>query len=109
METTTIVIARDFSDTPGGRYQKFGPASGEAFRDELVKHLVNGEAIEVVLDGTEGYGSSFLEEAFGGLVRLRKWPPSELKNRIHFIAHDRAYHLYAEQALRYMQEAADRL
>lgn len=24
----------------------------------------------VVLDGTEGYGSSFLEEAFGGLVRM---------------------------------------
>ena len=42
----TISIAKDFSRIPGARYPK-----------------------EVILDGTAGLGTSFLEEAFGGLIR----------------------------------------
>lgn len=33
-----------------------------------------------------GYGSSFLEEAFGGLVRLKQWPLSVLLKQIEFIS-----------------------
>lgn len=67
---TVINIARDFTQFPTGRYRKFGKGSGEEFRDKfLLPHLSRGEKIIVELDGTSGYPSSFLEEAFGGLVR----------------------------------------
>jgi len=38
--------------------------------------------VTVVMDGTKGYGSSFLEEAFGGLVRCRDFEPSQLRERL---------------------------
>lgn len=69
-----LSVARDFSRTPGSRLRVEGPFSGEAFREEKLAPAVR-RAIEansnlvVDLDGTAGYASSFLEEAFGGLVR----------------------------------------
>ena len=70
--TTTIIdIGKDFSRYPAGRYETDGPFSGELFRAKfLVPVLKNNKQITIELDGTAGYGSSFLEEAFGGLVRL---------------------------------------
>ncbi len=65
-----ISVAKDFSKFPAGRYLSDGPASGQAFRDTLLAPaLLTGEPVEVDFEGTVGYGSSFLEEAFGGLVR----------------------------------------
>jgi hypothetical protein len=67
----TIDIGKDFSRYPAGRYTSDGPFSGESFRLKfLVPALDNNEKVIVLLDDTAGYGSSFLEEAFGGLVRL---------------------------------------
>lgn len=64
------IAVREFSDTPAGRYRKDSPRSGEQFREELlIPALAEDAAVEVDLDGTLGFGSSFLEEAFGGLVR----------------------------------------
>ena len=69
--TTKFYIARDFSRYPGGRFEQDGPFSGETFRSSVLVPAMNaGETIEIYLDGVRGYGSSFLEEAFGGLVRL---------------------------------------
>lgn len=64
-----ISVAKDFSITPGARYYKDGSHSGEAFYDELLQHkfqeaLDNKEKLVVDLDGTEGYATSFLDEAF---------------------------------------------
>lgn len=69
-----IHIAKDFSDTPGGRYRTDGEASGEEFRETQLKPRFlqaqkDGTALEIDLDGAEGYATSFLEEAFGGLAR----------------------------------------
>lgn len=73
----TIVIATEYSSTPGGRHETEGPYSGEIFRDTLLetKYLeakTNGEKLIVDLDGCYGFATSFLEEAFGGLVRKLK-------------------------------------
>ncbi len=72
-EQNCIKVARDFSECPGGRLRDNGPFSGQEFRDDyLIPHveaLQNGEKLIVDLDGGDGYGESFLEEAFGGLVR----------------------------------------
>lgn len=54
---------------PGPRYERLGSASGESFRKELKAFLEKSPQLTVDLDGTEGYGSSFLEEGFGGLIR----------------------------------------
>jgi hypothetical protein len=67
-------IAREFTDTPGPRFEVQGPWSGEMFRK---KHLSNwfrdairaGATLVVDLDGGYGYAPSFLEESFGGLAR----------------------------------------
>ncbi len=70
--TTKIIdIGKDFSRYPAGRYKTDGPFSGELFRENfLIPVLDDNGHITIELDSTAGYGSSFLEEAFGGLIRL---------------------------------------
>ena len=72
----TYKIAVEFTKTPGPRYIKEGEFSGELFRDQYFIKVFdtaveNGEQILVDLDGGYGYFVSFLEEAFGGLARIR--------------------------------------
>lgn len=68
--TTYIDMARDFTAFPMGRYRSHGPYSGERFREEFLwPPLSRGEPVEVNLDSARGLSSSFLEEAFGGLIR----------------------------------------
>lgn len=80
-----IVIAKDFSKTPFGRFMTDSPFSAEKFRkDFLVPALISGEQ-EVVVDFNGialGVGSSFLEEAFGGLVRKEGLNKNGLKKRL---------------------------
>ena len=66
----TIDIARDFTKYPAGRVLDDGPFSGERFRKDFLEPIIrSGEHAVISFDGAIGYGSSFLEEAFGGLVR----------------------------------------
>ena len=82
-----IALAEDFSSFPAGRrHPADGPATGERFRKE---HLVpapgrlgEAERLEVSLDGVEGRGSSFLDEAFGGLVRNEGFSRAFLEERL---------------------------
>lgn len=78
-------IARQFSRHPGPRYRRQGADSGEALRARLRRLLTdNPDATLVVdLDGTSGFGSSFLDEAFGGLVRSDGFP-KEVASRFKF-------------------------
>lgn len=67
----TIKIADDFSKTPFGRYPSDSKYSAQRFREEtLLPALKENDLVVIELDGTSiSYGSSFLEETFGGLVR----------------------------------------
>ena len=68
--TREIRVARDFSRFPFGRYRGISEWSGERFRDELlIPAMRSGDKVVVDLDGARGLSPSFLEEAFGGLVR----------------------------------------
>jgi len=72
-----INVASDFSDYPTGRYISDSPVSGQRFRDEFLipkldEAMRRGEKLVVDLDGVQSLGSSFLEEAFGGLVRSQR-------------------------------------
>ena len=65
-----INIARDFSPYTFSRFEKDADWSGEQFlRDYLIPAVKIGKNVIVELDGTKGYGSSWLEEVFGGIVR----------------------------------------
>lgn len=69
-EILYINIANDFTDTPGARYHEDGDFSGQDFREKFIEPNFNKyEKIKINLDGTEGYATSFLEEAFGGTSR----------------------------------------
>ena len=86
-----INVAKDFSEFPAGRFRTDGPYSGERFRDDvLAPALRRAERIVVALDGTMGYGSSFLEEAFGGLLRIG-FNRSELKSKLSIECSDRSH------------------
>lgn len=105
---TEIKIATDFSRYPGGRYRRLGKFSGEEFRDDLLApSLKNNDEVVVIVDGTSGYGSSFLEEAFGGLVRLG-FSLVTLKEKLKPLAKDAEFEIYVEEIWQYVREAEDR-
>lgn len=83
MSTHTICLSKDFSPSPAGRYPADGPYPGEAFRNKLLLPAIQcHERVIVDMEGSEMAGSSFLEEAFGGLVREGRIPESELRKKL---------------------------
>ena len=87
MEDLKITIATQFNDKLGGRWIKLGPFSGEEFYNTLLepKYLEarkNKIKLHIYLDGTKGYGSSFLDQSFGELARNNNVP--EVKDTIVF-------------------------
>jgi len=70
MSDTTIDLAKEFNVRPFGRYRKDGDRSAQVFREDLLLPALRAhDHVTVDLSGTNFYGSSFLEEVFGGLVR----------------------------------------
>lgn len=84
-----INVAKDFSKNPSGRYIKDGKTSGEVFLKNVLLPAVNTyDVVEIDFDGVRGYGSSFLEEAFGGFIRETKMTLVEFFKRIRIITQD---------------------
>lgn len=104
-------IAKDFSKTPAGRTRMaHGKHSGEAFRESLLEpHLreaINAKSkLRVVLDGTAGYPASFLDEAFGGLVRKGSFSKREMQESMIVEACNPAYQVYTKLIHQYIDEA----
>lgn len=85
----TINISSDFSTEPYGRYPTDGDDNGARFRDEwLVPSMSKFDSVTINLDGTEGYMSSFLEEAFGGLVRHGHYSAQAAKSKLKLISEE---------------------
>lgn len=109
-DNIVINIAKDFSRVPAGRYRADGKFSAVNFRsDFLVPKLLEAEAsntrLQVVLDGVLGYSSSFLEEAFGGLVRESRLTPEIIYQRLMIVANSSAYEAAKIDALKYIEAA----
>lgn len=86
---TKINIAKNFSIVPLGRYPTDSAYNGETFRNKiLLPALKKNTPIEINLDGVDGYGSSFLEESFGGLVRECNYSAEDLLKRFTFISNE---------------------
>lgn len=89
MGSVMIDVARDFSRFPAGRFRTDGPFSGQRFREDLlVPALKQSGRVTVRLDGAMGFGSSFLEEAFGGLVRNHEYTAESVLEALSFEASD---------------------
>lgn len=105
MTEKLIVLARDFARHPGPRFVSQGPNSGEKFRKLLVKNLTDYDKVAVDLDGTSGIGSSFLDEAFGGLVFAEGFSPSDVRRRVRVISLlDASYRVSVEDAINLASE-----
>jgi hypothetical protein len=103
-----ISIARDFTKFPGGRYRKHGEGSGEEFREDfLVPAIAAGGSVTIDFQGTFGYPASFIEEAFGGLVRAG-FALATLKRQLVLQTADPKYQVYVDQAWQYIGEAGSR-
>lgn len=76
-------IAKEFGKTPSARKEEEGKLSGKELRDiikPMIRWCVNANQLFIIdMDGTAGYGTSFLEEVFGGLVRIEGFTLSELE------------------------------
>lgn len=106
-----INVAKDFSPIPGARYPKEGDFSGQEFRTKLLspklKEAIENKTILLVdLDGTLGYGTSFLEEAFGGLIRSDKFNLDDIKKHLQFSCKDDP--TYIEEINSYIEDAYER-
>ena len=69
----------------------------DAFENAIKK----GESIQVILDGTLGYATSFLEEVFGGLVRSFGF--DNVKKIIKIVSIQRPF--YIDDINEYMEDA----
>lgn len=106
---TRIEIATDFSDVPAGRYPDDGPFNGQLFRQKhLVPALRSSPPVTVAFDDTEGFGSSFLEEAFGGLVRKEGFSSAQLSEILILEAHTARAMRFVRKAAKYISDASKR-
>ncbi len=82
--TIVINVVKQFSPRPFGRYKADAQGrSGEEFREEwLNKPLRDGKDVVVDLSGYNRYGASFIDEAFGGLVRKSQFDVAFLKKHL---------------------------
>ena len=106
-KSKTIEIEKEFSRFPLGRDEEDGgDFNGKKFRKEfLVPSLNENDEVIVYLDGPKGYGSSFLEEAFGGLVRKENFTKADLKSRLKITYDAPVYELYKNEVWEYIDEA----
>jgi hypothetical protein len=103
-----ISIAKDFSDVPAGRYLADGDFTGQEFREKYLvpalKNADNNHPVIVDINDVEGYGSSFLEEAFGGLVREEQFSKEELNHKLKIEANS-TYNIYKDIIKLHIEEA----
>ena len=111
MESIKIKISRDFSSTPGPRYIKESDIdnSGESFRQKVLypkfqQALAENKKLIVDLDGTAGYGTSFLEESFGGLIRIEKMSYEIIMNNLEIVSNEEEF--LKEDIINYLKDAA---
>lgn len=98
---TTIMLV-DFTKFPLGRFKGDSSGNGQDFREKkLLPALQDGSSqVTVNLDGAKVViGSSFLEEAFGGLIRHNNFTLDELKKQLKIITSNEMYRIQIDKFL----------
>ena len=107
----TISIANDFSRFPAGRFRDDGKASGTEFREDILAQALRDTQFDKVVvnfDGVAGFGSSFLEEAFGGLVRTEGFGGDYLHRHLELVTTENDLQDYIDLSWRYIRDAVQR-
>lgn len=83
-----LIKVAEFSKTPYGRTEEDGAYNGKRFRLQYLKpaYQSSDEKISVDFNGTVPPGSSFLDEAFAGLIRYEGMKLDEVWNRLEIIS-----------------------
>lgn len=107
MNKVTISIADHFSAYPAGRYPEDGEHNATAFRKKwLVPALTDDAQVEVTFDDVIGLAASFLDEAFGGLIRNEGMSKEFLDSYLHLTTTEPELEDYVSLARRYIDEAS---
>ncbi len=84
---TELKIA-EFSKFPGGRFKKYGPHSGQEFRETVLIPTINklkeGEKLVIDLSDVYSFAPSFLDEAFCEAIREKTMSYEEFNKKVHF-------------------------
>jgi hypothetical protein len=103
-----IIYVKDFSIVPGTRKRDEGKNahSGEEFREDFLiplfrEAMKDNKKLIVNLDGTIGYGTSWLEEVFGGLAR--QFGKTSVQATLDFISDEEPYLI--EDIIHYIDHA----
>ena len=100
----TLKIA-EFSDFPAGKSKAKDPYSGEQYREDILLPAVKEDEVMIDFSGVFACLPSFLEEAFGGLVRAGV-SPTDVKERIKFAPTDSTkYKDYIRAINKYIDDA----
>ncbi|MTT52992.1 DUF4325 domain-containing protein [Alcanivorax sp. VBW004] len=102
-------IGQDFGRDPTGRGPRNGPLNGEAFREKLLKPAVDklqpGEKLMIILDdGVDGYGSSFLSEGFGGMIKCGYIKSDKFLSILEFKYNDPDFLFFEKRIVSYIKE-----
>lgn len=105
-----IALADDFSRYPAGRTTPDGPDNGRRFRTEFLVPALrdavkNSARVDVNIEGVRSFGSSFLEEAFGGLIRHEGFSRDQVEKHLRIVSNRPVYETYKRLIARYIAEA----
>lgn len=105
-----MIKVADFSVYPSGRDAIDGDFNGQKFREEVLVPAVKkaqstGQKIHVSLAHVLSFGSSFLEEAFGGLVRKRIVDKNFLEKNLFVDPGKPAHARYKDVIFQYIKNA----
>ena len=104
MNKVTISIADNFSAYPAD-----GEYNATAFRKEwLLPALTDDARVEVTFDDVVGLAASFLDEAFGGLVRNEGMTKEFLDSHLRLTTTEPELEAYVSLARRYIDEASSK-
>lgn len=106
----TISIAKDYSAFPAGRVPEDGDFDGQTFREEILlpklkEAIDEGAQLLVSLDDLQSCGSSFLDSAFGGLIRYDGIAKHELERTMKVVFSHRALERYKLAIDKYVSRA----
>lgn len=98
-------IAKEFSPIPIGQRRTDGERNAERFREDFLlpkikRAIGEGEVLDVDFSGLAGLDVSFMNEAFGGLVRDHHLPPDAVLKAMRFVSD----HSYLDPLFEHLRE-----
>lgn len=105
-------VGNQYNHRPMGRSPEDGRHNGERFRLEFLIKFLNqleqGQKIVLDFDNVSLAGSSFLEEAFGGLVRVHNFTPQQLSESIVIKHEPELNEVFKDRIEKYIKEAGQK-